>query len=1453
MVSKYLHSMIPKYVLELFESVKEYEITKLIESINNKIFTAIKSKSFNPKIAKYFEKTNTTGEPFTNFDQEPDNITQIKKLINALYHARLASEDIDNINLNDPDQYTENLTTLYQHTTHQAYMACHLITHLDVDLRGLFKEELAVIYPLITKFQTFAETYSEQTKELTKNIKSYPFSYNTGWVSGMAIDKMQASNGDIDYSFLTQFSSVLPGYIEQFTDYVKEYSSEFIEKESKLNKEKLEQLQKTALSLLTHLDNLKGNDFFVSIKYLNYIHIIRHVITLSMSSLEQMNNLSDSSQDVIRHNIAELKYKVLPSLFGLVDKIEVNAMLNPGTLSTPLMNKIKPLYEILIHYASKPVDFHEKGEELLSIEDPRFLSLRLELTYKRMDEANKALIKNQRALEALNDFYHILENNPECTNRSIHELPNAVKEALITHYKIIKPYMTQVKMEFNDILIDSLSSGEKWSSFLGRPWRWITGQLPEDHISFVIEKKEALRALITKNYNTHQFHKDLNNDMINSVHEKADSTLFPYSLHDDIYKIDESLALDSNQDPIKPLQFVKDKDGNNILTNPEHLNSDQALDLYQWYKNKHNKFLNAREAYLDFIKLLNHYNAASTSDNILRFNNLNNDQKAQLTSLYNRFQPYFVGIIPKELRASANSFDKSFVHGLKSKVSGDNKDPDNKSGTFKATMDLAPLDFFIKLDAKIQTLLTDIDQKWNEKSITYLNISKQKNASEVKESKLEHDANISKRAHYLIQHTNYSKMVNEFRKALYQMTDMLNDSMKKELRTNASGLPFPALKDNNSTLEQSKQTLALKRIFNSVYHIEEICHQLENLDNTSYESTYIYHVYQIYGHIHEIIKLTKKLSVDPFFKQISREIFDKAQLMFATIQEHSHAYQADPNKVPFGEPVQYNALWYVLNAFHISPKHIRIFSDNDYLTTQELEELQLQAKKASLNIESIINSSSSYFKLFLQTPTMYNLYRDLKSKLYEFTGTTHDAVMANLGHIRSQIITPMLLEADQAEIKLGLKIGTISTTLKNITDEYLKGLIYPLNLHSKTHLSIICDNAPIEKRIHVIYKKWDKTAHHLEKLAIQYAPIVQLYEEFKRYKNLKSDFLPAAEDIINTSKNTIIETYKKALPKLVALQKVIQPEPSSNPEDFQFDEVLNDSTKDYHAKLTQIKALVVSSHSYYLGLRASHTMTLEATKEKLSYLTQLKEEQEKANILYVDEYTQESFNRQVESYCNRHIGLQYTDTEYRNKLKNFLLTFKDNIVDTAKKAEDINLTIKNLLQDNIRFFEKNNFAKYYQLDTIKSALTQFKNYLSQTRIHLEENAALADNLGILTAKNKLIIEQDEIASNEQIPIEQRIEKIRSNVSTDYFRSKILAQKNVDSFSWNYIKKWFLYLLEALYLYTPEKKKLLNKITEAVEKEPQISDLTNRFGLFSSHHHDDDDTEELISSSVALPA
>jgi hypothetical protein len=174
------------------------------------------------------------------------------------------------------------------------------------------------------------------------------------------------------------------------------------------------------------------------------------------------------------------------------------------------------------------------------------------------------------------------------------------------------------------------------------------------------------------------------------------------------------------------------------------------------------------------------------------------------------------------------------------------------------------------------------------------------------------------------------------------------------------------------------------------------------------------------------------------------------------------------------------------------------------------------------------------------------------------------------------------------------------------------------------------------------------------------------------------------------------------------------------------------------------------------------------------------------------------------------------------------------IINESKTTNDINLAVKNLLKNKISIFENAHFAEYYQLDAVRVALAQFKNYFSHCNSAIGNNSSTVESEETLKFKSSYINDFIKIAENDQIAIKNRLKQIKSIVKFNpNFERIILAQKQVDYFSFAYLKQCFFSLLEALHLYTPERKKQLNNLKNAVDHQPKINELTNRFGLFAA--------------------
>jgi hypothetical protein len=909
----------------------------------------------------------------------------------------------------------------------------------------------------------------------------------------------------------------------------------------------------------------------------------------------------------------------------------------------------------------------------------------------------------------------------------------------------------------------------------------------------------------------------------------------------DVFFVDESRALRSEGEATPNIIFSTEKNKKRVA-NPEQLTGAQALTLHQWYRNKRNKFEVASKAYNQFSTLLSEDREKypSSKDSQLTLNLLENETKTECRKLYNLFQPYFIHGSPANRKQDVLAFDKRLVQAIAEKPHIEQKQPNTleKKGaiTKKALRNKPPtLDLLEQLNEHFQIYFTDVDLAWSKASLFYLKLAQEKFANEYSNSKLTQDLN-TKRAHHLIKHTDYSQFVFEFRQAMQELTALFNKTMQAELKIKAYGIPFPELEDPYSAAAQGKQIMGMKGIYNSLYHIEQIVRQLENLNDKSAKSLYVYYLIKAYSHFYELTKLSQSLADDPHFKIIYSELLERAQNIWATIQENLEAYQGSAEQVtPIGIPIKNSGLWYTLNAFNVIPKQIRSLNNTTYLTQDDLDELHINAKKASLTIEALIANSNSPFKLFLQTPEMYALYCDLSNRLADFINTTHDAAVSNLGNINTHVFTPMLLEADQWEDKIGLMPGTFSEPLKNIINEYYKGLLHPLKLPSKTHIQFICDKEPIHERIDVTQQKSHDASQHLQSLNTHYVEILKLYSLIDEYNKLAGTFFSPNPEVVAKLMGKITTAYKEALPKLISLKRQLKFEPREkiNERDQAFDAQLNAVLKSYNVKLSDIKALVKISHAHYLGLKKTYDDKFNTAQEKLAYLTGLSAAQDEANVRFIIEYTTESFDKQLEELASRHVGLQYIDKEYCARLKNYLLTFKESMIQQAKSKEDINLSIRELLKEKIRRFEQEHFVKYYQLDSIRGAFAQFKHYFRQVTLAIEQQRSVFENDDTLAAKTAEIKKLELIAENEHLSIEDRIQQIKSKVINDPgFSRIILESKQIDQFSFANLLRCILSLLEALHLYSPDKKAHLNTLKNAVIQKPRISELTERYGLFT---------------------
>ncbi len=1483
------------------------------------------------------------GEPFTNFSHEPEQISQVKKIINALYHGELALIDAETVNLRDGVyRKTKDIYKLYSKTIHHTYLACYLATHLDIDLSDMFGQELAVLAPLVSTFQDYAETYGEETRGLLAEVELPKLPHTIGVWGGILVDQLNPQGGEVDYEFLTRFSAVLPGYLDQLSGYIEQFSSNVATYEPNINRADLEALQDNALQLLNALERTRGSSLFLPLKTLHYIHIIRHTITLSMSIFEQAGNLSDASQDAVRAKLAELKYTLLPALFGLSDKIEEQAMLTPGLLSHPLMERASRLYELLIGYTRKFVNFSEKGQELVTIEDPKFLRARLDHTYQRSADDHAALLKIEEARRASEQFFLLLRD-PHYGGRRLVDLPATTKQLLTTYYKQIHPYVLQLNMPLNNAIISGLTKEKSYLATIAKYTIypiWSVRSLREtDDISDLLKLRPVLDAHLEKIRTSHQFHLKLNDNIMASAAERMEKLhLFSYNpgfcclvlmptVPDDfntlplpanynsyyvqvagqnnaLYYIDRTsksikklpipeekkpgfnqvmlgvnknellstndfikitsltghihqgedpfalneanllrldLIAENNRLKTKPRPFtaaqsftIATNEANMLrfeaateheqLQSLEHLTHAQTISLYQYYQIKCAKLERARKAYNEFHQIL----SAEGHPSLLK--DYNSELKKKLRHLYGIFQPYVVSGLSLNLEADTVDVDTDVVRRLDRAIVTDLVVDTAMERPHRGASITAILARDVPIRARFGALKTRLD----ERHVVFANRVKALTRQEHEEKPLVQDRVQIARAHHVLRNEGYSMAISEFRASLYQLTLLFNDSVRAQLRRAETGLPFPELADTNQALAQSGQALGLKRLFNCLYHLEKISEKLEELTDQSLETTYVVNVAQIGVHLYDVINLTKALVATPYLSVVAGDMWEKLQKGYAMLQDVRRHYIPQPGENEEGELVDLAkdhaaVLFYTLNAMMVLPEHITALRQDQEITPERIHALHVNTEKVTADIERILRNSSSYFKLFLEIPTMYRLFYDLKGKLAKLATASHDVVMDNLEAINHELLTSMLLEADQWEDNLGLLPGTITATMKELFDAFYQGLLEPLGMTSQRHIALASSLLPIEQRI-LAARERIAQSELLQRETVEKQEIVQrLYLNIKFYR----EYHGAEAGFRARLRALMIDSFRTALPLLIEAKPHFGTDILGGGVVNQaIDALLNSSVES--PPLTNIEAIAAATVSYFKGVQASYQLTLGTVQEKITYLNTLKVSQLELNAIFTENYTKACYKKQATAFAAKQVGLIHCSREYNRKLADYLQEAEPAIVLASKSAEDIDKRVVQLLRAKVKQFELDHYKNYYHLEALMAAIDRLRLYVHQSNIAVQMNRSTFESIETLSRKSQLVVTLEDLARDEAVPIAARLANLREFIEAPTFKTRIFAYHHYDNFSFAWLKQCVVSLLELIGLYTPEHRKCYNQLVGATEPPEGISQLATRFGLFSAN-------------------
>lgn len=1424
----------------LVQSIKTMILSNL--SADEGSLSAANGIRFVPQVSACLASRRLEGLPFPeDFSTDPAQISQIKKIFNAVYYLEDAIKlvrDASTLGL-----FTTVPLQVYSHISN----ACKLLTHLDLDLTDAFANEIAMLLPSVIEFQKHILVFKDRALTAVSAADVPTLSRQVGVAAGTVIDQINPHRPQVDYQRLTQFGGDLPRYLDQLSVQIQALASTVSAGESSLNEQRLAELKDNGVQLLQALERMRSNNSLLPLplplEALRCIHVIQHTISLSLSIYEQTGHVKDSSQTAIRQALAELKYKLLPSLFGFMDKVEVETLLQPGTLSKPMMTSLSGLYNSLIGYVEKFVDFSKPekdplivgritsdgGVALKTIEDSAFVDLRFDISDERVIHHDQFLRKIAVAEEAANIFFNRI-NQLDC-KPILARAAQEIRTQLIAQYQHIRPYVLQCDIAWDDKMVGALLGTEE-APILG-----------------VTELKDLLTKRLIKLRETRQFKVDLDRTLVQAnarditniclfqrANDRAPHLINEANYLKNIY-VDENARMRTPIGVLTLAQMTQCQQNDQAIArlaplatahariaNLDTLPHQELVNLSTYYGKQRLRIARAQIAYEEYQRLI-------TADG---FDARQEGMKQKLSNLYYLFQPYIDSQLPGA--AEILRMDKNIVEALSKDIEHFGPE-DGQDWAPRQLIALGP-----SIVAYLSAEKSSVDARYAQLETALRPSIQRANQDKpfIQSPELVH------RATYLIKHQNYSRTINDFKTALSRPMALLNSALHAQVSPAALGLPFPELDNPTKILEQSSQALMVKRLYNAVYHLHEFSLCLEQINDASLPGYYERNLLNTFTHAQKALYLLQELLASPDIKMIFADLRGHWDNAYGILNALSRSYLSEsPNAVP-AEPLLIDAavvpagtdavrpsdprsssLYLPINALMVLPEHIAKLRRSELaLSQEERESLAQHAAKITADIDRMIENRGAYFKLFLEIPTVFELFREFKEQLMAITRVSHGAVMENLSSINDEFIAKILIEADRIEDRLSLCSGTLSKPLKSMLDAFYDGLLEPLGLQSEERIRLISSFVPLDKRINAARVRVEKASEAQRDIQEKQVSLQDLCRQIEVYQAYKRSANPQP-GVIDSNKGILIEYYQKALPHLKALDPQILSLLQQQNFSPEIDSLLNTGA-DTNPPVVNIIGLALAGISQYKGLYASQQLAKGAAEEKIRHLESLRVEKATDNIRFRQTYTESSFDRQAALLIKKPLGLAHLQGDYQSAFKQYLGLQKEAIVLAAKETVDIDSTIKTTLERHWATFEHESYKNYVQLEKFKKAILDFNAYIEGAqRSAFEDGETLIEKT---TIRNRL----SAIVDNAAEPVAQRLAKLAQVVRAPQFKSKMtrLPQHHESTFAW--LQNLVAYMLQLTGLYVPARQHIQQLSCAVVgPSDAEIARLAKKFGLFSA--------------------
>ena len=430
-----------------------------------------------------------------HYNKLPSQVSQMRKILLGIHFSKETLTMVGQLNGNVTLML--DIANEYWYQTGKISDAAHqglllLLTDYDIDLTERFAHLILEASFLRERFEDYSEWKHDADQQSDDKIS---LSYSMGHLMGFATRHIHSKKGDMDFEALSQLAADMPRHLDQLTTWMNQQTDTIHQYTPNIEQKELQALQNEANKLLETLKKHQTTQLS-ALQIIHYIRLIRQVWVLLNSNFQQVGPLHSAYQALLFTYLKITKEQLFVKLFAIIDKIEVELMLDPCSLSQPCMQWVSKQFESLTDHIQNLANFNTHPE-LLKLEDACFMKYRRFAITGLKNECEQVL----RTLTWGEQQTSLLFNTSDLEPKNI------------AAYRVLAPYLRKIapeiyKLETNeDSLISRLRNEDVVASIQHR-------------LKHYFIKAKATEKLRQRQCDT----------LIKTIDERAELTLFPYNV-----------------------------------------------------------------------------------------------------------------------------------------------------------------------------------------------------------------------------------------------------------------------------------------------------------------------------------------------------------------------------------------------------------------------------------------------------------------------------------------------------------------------------------------------------------------------------------------------------------------------------------------------------------------------------------------------------------------------------------------------------------------------------------------------------------------------------------------------------------------------------------------------------------------------------------------------------------